>query len=303
MRFGIATTVLVASQSTVFSVALDNDKVRRGGGSGVGFVSPSDFFNEQREFWSSSKKKTTETPNSNNVKRPQRIHQYQYQQRSRDIEARRELLKKRAERGLMVENRPLLNTYRENKNNDTKEQKKMECDPHALDTGILACGTGNYCKESQESSIGGICTHSIDEAAVLRNHVHDSRNLQQAFCSPEVSCPDGSFCNLASGEEGECEFCPCRYVTVDASSPSCFPCAKVPTLLTLTLLIASLNYSASLQYKSCLCLLQNWLRQHSGFPRMCFKLCGLHRYATIPMPGLIQRVPVLYLQHRNWWRR
>ena len=48
-----------------------------------------------------------------------------------------------------------------NKQQHQRKAKKVgECDPYALDMGVLACGSGNYCMKSPNSSTGGICSNS-----------------------------------------------------------------------------------------------------------------------------------------------
>lgn len=85
-----------------------------------------------------------------------------------------------------------------------------ECDPvgpsvEAADIGILACGEGQYCMESENSTIGGICTMNTATA------VHStSRNLQaQQQCTFSQVGPDG-FATVANCIIPEQCFQPCN---------------------------------------------------------------------------------------------
>ena len=97
-----------------------------------------------------------------------------------------------------------------------KTKGVSECDPNALDMGILECGAGNYCSESRASSKGGICASNSDR-----------RKLQACgvttFCTEE-----GTFCNLDFGAEGECEACPCGDPITDCGLLGLYNPAGVP---------------------------------------------------------------------------
>ena len=44
------------------------------------------------------------------------------------------------------------------KNRREAKEEVVECDPNALDLGVLACGSDEFCMENQSSSKGGFCS-------------------------------------------------------------------------------------------------------------------------------------------------
>jgi hypothetical protein len=72
-----------------------------------------------------------------------------------------------------------------------KNSKKVECDPSSqdeLDVGILSCGSAGqyFCKESEESSLGGFCIIEGEDAASVSRVLYD---FSGGFCDPD----DGNF--------------------------------------------------------------------------------------------------------------
>jgi len=64
------------------------------------------------------------------------------------------------------------------KNTKTKRSRVVECDPTSVDVGILACEEGQFCKEDDSSTLGGLCVST--EAT--------SRHLQTVnLCNPASS--------------------------------------------------------------------------------------------------------------------
>ena len=79
-----------------------------------------------------------------------------------------------------------------------KRSTKKACDPNAgqegaADIGLLACGMGHYCKESEESLLGGFCASKVaivEESNVARR-TQDTNSTGNLF-TPEYVCSVGN---------------------------------------------------------------------------------------------------------------
>ncbi|KAG7341946.1 hypothetical protein IV203_007038 [Nitzschia inconspicua] len=88
--------------------------------------------------------------------------------------------------------------------NAGKEEELVECDPQSedADVGVLSCGVGRYCVESDESKKGGLCVASHNEVdrglqggqGILLLGLYDT------FCGPESGYLDT--CNCTSIDSG-----------------------------------------------------------------------------------------------------
>jgi hypothetical protein len=81
--------------------------------------------------------------------------------------------------------------YLKNTQNSNSKSPKdfQECDPESdePDVGVLSCGAGRYCVESDESKIGGFCVSSPDE---LDRALQGGDTLLDGVYT--VFCPDDS---------------------------------------------------------------------------------------------------------------
>ena len=201
MRFGIAVTVLASSQqilptsssSSISSLIFDD------------VTSSSSVVNT---LLSSSTSAQRSGRRNGNAKR-RRLQQIKDRMINGD-----ETTKTRKKRS-KVGNSPLLNNRRNTRNKRRVEQStNKECDPNALDMGILECESiGNYyCVESQLSSTGGICS-STNGLMIGHKQKQQLNRRKLQRCSPTdepSSCPDGSFCDLQTvATAGFCVDCPC----------------------------------------------------------------------------------------------
>jgi len=94
----------------------------------------------------------------------------------------------------------------------------QECDPESdeLDVGVLSCGAGRYCVESDDSNLGGFCVSSPDELdRGLQAGPTLFENLYVNFCADGSPYADGCNCtgadpdsytlNVACMEEETCD--------------------------------------------------------------------------------------------------
>ncbi|KAL3910053.1 MAG: hypothetical protein SGILL_007843 [Bacillariaceae sp.] len=87
----------------------------------------------------------------------------------------------------------------------TKAEKKVfqECDPESddADTGVLSCGAGTFCAESDESTKGGFCVSSPDELdRNLQETVTLFDGLYSVFCSEDAYYASDCNCTGADPE-------------------------------------------------------------------------------------------------------
>jgi hypothetical protein len=125
------------------------------------------------------------------------------------------------------------------KNQPEKAHQSKECDPRAAaaapgDIGILRCAERQYCKESSDSSLGGICVDRVPvttkragrtntkkslQKAVLANHRRNLQTTVDGFeAIAEYFCSNGNYtcasCNYGEGIE-------LQDFTCSLANPSC----------------------------------------------------------------------------------
>lgn len=82
------------------------------------------------------------------------------------------------------------------KNQRQVKKTLTECDPNALDLGVLACGSDEFCVKNQSSSQGGFCSsRRLDHGCAISDP-----------CTDSSDCFSDSFCNT---DLGYCEYCSC----------------------------------------------------------------------------------------------
>lgn len=92
--------------------------------------------------------------------------------------------------------------------NDTPIQPvHQECDPLGDDLGILSCGTGQYCVESQDSTEGGICV-----ATISRREVQDPTGGNSTTITPTTPFFDEKFNSFCVTGDASYRNCACTNV-------------------------------------------------------------------------------------------
>jgi hypothetical protein len=81
------------------------------------------------------------------------------------------------------------------KNILASQEGTVECDPASsdADVGLLSCGMGNYCMESQGSNLGGFC---VESPMAFDRDLQDG--ISENYTEPCLCVPPAQYCNESS---------------------------------------------------------------------------------------------------------